>query len=390
MGTQAVAVPNFQNGPSPTAGSRVEANYQAFMQNTQENIKRLGAFVPQVTNPFAEQVNFYLPKTGIMKKTHLWCTVTFTVANGSGATTVRDWMPHNIVKRVQLKGNGADVHSISGVGLHVRSMRRRNNPPTTNGGITGIDSVPASLAAGATPANGTYTVKFLLELPLCYSYENGIGAIFAESAGAQYEVVMSLASKADMFSFTSNADVTGFTFNVQPVHHWWTIPRKNINGVEVTYVPDLSRMFELQEKVLPVTATGDFPAELAQANGNAMCVMAAVRNNNAQLDPAAGGLDYIGWNYASNETPRLYNPTESLLWENANAYNGRLPYKYFALDFERENPLRDAIRPRGVTGLNVDLGIPSSLSLSGATVTLVQELLIGAGNGPAVEVVSAS
>jgi hypothetical protein len=383
MGNQAIAVPNFQNAPA-TAGSVVVPNYAAFMAKTQEKTYRLGAFVPQPANPYAETMQgIRLPKTGIMKKNLMWCTATFTVAVGTGAVVVKDWMPHNIVKRLQFKGNGADIHSVSGASLHARAQRRNDKAP-----LTGVDSY-GGVVPGASLPNATYTCKFMIEVPLCYSYENGIGAVFAESAGAQYEIVPTIASKSDMFTLTGTADVPTFTFKVEPVHSYWTIPTDNVNGQQVTYVPDLSRLFELQEVTIPITSTGLVPLSLNQANGNCMVASVAWRNNNANVDIANGGLDSVGWNYAGNETPRLYAPTEALLFENAMAYNGRLPFNYFALDFEKENPVRDAIRPRGVTDLNVQLGVPAGTALTASTAILVQELLIAAGNGPAVEVTSA-
>lgn len=383
MSGASTAVPAFNNNPPAVVrGATVVADYETFMRETQEMVKRLGIFGTNLpADPWAEPLNIPQPKYGIAKKSVYLCTATFTTAKGTGAVTLADTFPFGFVGRVEHKGNNSDIHTLKGISLHAR-RQRRNRLADPTGTWHDLDGLTAGAAIGT---DATYVVKFMLELPHCYDYATGVGAQYSEANGASFETVLKLCSKADMFTLTGTAAVTAFTFTAEEVHTWWTLPRKNVNGVETMYVPDMSRLFQLIDRTESITAQGEQAIELNKSAGNCQCVTVAYRNNGAAVAISGGGLDTIGWNYAGNETPKLWDPPEVLLAENADHYGGILPFKMAALDFEYENPRRDAVVPRNVSSLNVQLGIPQATTLVSATATLTQEFLIGASNAPAIE-----
>lgn len=377
MGADMHTSPDFSNAPS--AGVRPVASMEMWEKKTEKNVEPLRVRSGSGASIWRSVVKIDdIPQRGFMQRQKYLVTGTVTVANGTGQVTVKDLWPHGFIDWCEFRANGSALHEVSGIGLHSLFQRRYRNPSLTS-------VLVDELAADLTPANGDYDFSYVMELPLCYDYTNGIGGVYAESRGASFVANLTLAEKARLFSFTNNADVT-VSYQIEPLHYFFDIPRDNVDGVEVLYLPDMSRLFQIQEKREAIVAAGsDTSVEIDNTRGNLTCLTMHVRNNNAQVDPST--LNHVKWNYGTNQTPRNYDPVELLLHDNVLDYGGALPYQSFALDFESENARRDSTRPSTVTQLQAKLGIPSTMTLAAdPEVRAIQEFLILASNSPNVTV----
>lgn len=372
--------PDFANAPS--VGVVPRADMAMFEAKTEKNVEPLRPRTGSGASIWRSVVKIDdIPQRGFMQRQKYLITGVVTVENGTGQVTVGDLWPHGFVDWLEFRANGSALHEVSGVMLESLFQRRYRNPDITS-------VLVDELAADLTPSNGDYDFSYVMELPLCYDYGNGIGGIYAESRGASFVSNLTLAEKARLFTFTGTADVT-VEYQIEPLHYFFDIPRDNVDGVEVLYLPDMSRLYQLQEKSVSIVAAGsDTSVEIDNTRGNLTCLTMGVRNNAAQVDPTT--LNHVKWNYGTNQTPRNYDPVELLLHDNALDYGGSLPYQTFALDFESENARRDSTRPATVTQLQAKIGIPSGLSLaSNPDVRALQEFLILATNSPNVTVPAA-
>lgn len=376
MGSQAHNVPEFQNRPS--GGIQIVPNQLLWEQKTEENVAPLGQVtIASGASGYGSAWETKLKQRGIYKKLLVRVDATFTTTKGTGAVVVRDIFPHGIMRSLKVNGNGVAIHDMNGWLAHVHISRRHKNPDLSG-------SQTLDITAGETVGtDGTYDASFTYEIPLCYDYKSGVGSVFAESDASEFILSGQVATMAELFALTGTATVAFGGITIKPTLCFWEVPRDSVNGIDTVYTPDLSRIFQLQMRQPDIQATGEFEKQVVNSNGNLMALSVALRNNSANVNVGAGGLDWLGWNYGVNLTPRKFNPVDHLLHENARNYNGVLPYNAVALDFDTENPYRDATRPRSVTELSVTGSIPSSTTLTNARLFMLHELLVSAQNSTA-------
>jgi hypothetical protein len=372
MGDLTPQAVEFRNAPAK--GVQVAADQIGWELRTEEN------WVPlkkETVSNFGDGFEVTLKKRGVYKKLLVRVSAEFTVTNGTGQITLRDIWPHGILRDIKVKGDQADIHQLNGWLAHAYLMRRNRNPDLS--AVT-VDE----LAADTTPADGTYALELEYEIPMCYDYATGVGATYGETDQAEFQLTGQVALHDEVFSKTGTAAVTLDSCTIESTMVFFDVPRDLVDGVDVMFVPDLSRLFQLQMRAPEVKSVGEFEFDVLNVHGNLTALILALRNDGANIRFGGGGLNWLQWGYGANLNPRLYRPLEHLEHENARMYDGLLPYRTIALDFDTENPRRDSTRPPGLTELVTRIDIPVTTSLTNARMYGLHESLVSAENGPAV------
>lgn len=347
-----------------------------FDQLTQRNHYRINPF----SMPGDNQTNTTLiPPSGVLS----WITVTFdgslvvTLPTGT-ATTAWMW-PYGLVNKFSFTANVLnDLQVLTGVDAHV--LRFLMNPAY----IDAQDTFPGTVGGGNALSAATTPVHLTWHIPLVMDKTTLVGAIYAQSQQnsltlqtTQMPVSSTTAGSALItLTGTATATLTG-TFNISL--DTWDVPIQPEQGV---VTPDLSRLHGINFYDQALTNTGDTPVFLTKTAGQLMRLLVQVRNGaNSVLNPkasAVSGFSQVRLAYGGNKEPQVW-PVADLAARNNEHYGGLLPYSYVALDFARENPVRDAVMLQGVTDLRSIINIATGTTINANSVIhVVQETLFAA------------
>jgi hypothetical protein len=362
-----------ERGIGPVAGAAQGLNPAVFM-NT---VPAPGSYVidqqrfdllterndlPQTSDPwpgFQSRIDRRVANVGVLASVRLHLNLTITVS-GTGAVTSTYKFPHGLIRKATLNANGGSaIISADGLDLRARRQRLFRNPldpvqvaPNTN---TRGEPVPGTLA------NGTYNVTLVVELPIVHDPASLTGALFAQSDQNYLNWVIETAQLTDVFTIAAGGAVA-ITGTVDSELVFFSIPSMDAQNGRVVVLPAAVRwLHEFISTENNFSNTGLVPTPFIRNNGQLIAAMMYVDNGGqAQIAPSA--LNRILWRYAGNQTPRELLPWH-ILEENARDYNGLINPGYVVLDFEKENPARDIVYPRGLAELAVVIDVPTSVTV---------------------------
>jgi hypothetical protein len=308
---------------------------------------------------FQSRIDRRVANVGVLASIRLHLNLT-VVVSGTGAVTTTYKFPHGLIRKATLNANGGSaIISADGLDLRARRQRLFRNPldpvqvaPNTN---TRGEPVPGTLA------NGTYNVTLVVELPIVHDPASLTGALFAQSDQNYLNWVIETAQLTDVFTVATGGAVA-ITGTVDSELVFFSIPSMDAQNGRVVVLPAAVRwLHEFIATDNNFSNTGLVPTPFIRNNGQLVAAMMYVDNGGqAQIAPSA--LNRILWRYAGNQTPREMLPWH-ILEENARDYNGLINPGYVVLDFEKENPARDLVYPRGLAELAVVIDVPNSVTV---------------------------
>jgi hypothetical protein len=310
-----------------------------------------------------------LLQSGIVSKLQVTFVGTLVVA--TAAVTTSDQWPYNLLKGFVLSANGQN-NLWDCDGLDLAALRYVRYPAYAER----TDVFPDVVGGGGSVGTGTYTVYLTWEVPIAMDDVSLVGSLYAQSAATNLTVTLAQALAADLFSANpANATITG-TFHVQET--LFAIP---IDSKGMIVIPDLSRLHGFNAVEFPVTNTGEARVPLIRSAGQLGRLFVSARgaaNNRLSALPNAATtkkLEALRVEYGGNQRPFTWDPASQLLALNNQWYGATAPYDRLVVDLLRENPPRDVILMQGVTELAAVPRIGTGVTLTGASVRLVQETL---------------
>ena len=236
---------------------------------------------------------------------------------------------------------------------------------------------PKGKTFAGTIANGTYSIYFIVDLPIVHDPASLTGALFAQSDQNYLNFVIETALQTDVFSVATGGAVA-LTGTVKFESTFFSIPTQNANNARIVILPNAVQwIHEFIATDTPFANNGEVQVPLPRNNGQLLAIYSFTDNGGAaQIAPTA--LSYVKWAYAANQVPRNYSPVQHLLEENQRLYNGLIEpgATYWILDFESENWQRDGVYPRGLSELMTIVGIAAGTTVNAnAHVHTVQETL---------------
>jgi hypothetical protein len=292
---------------------------------------------------------------GVLSMLRLYCSLSLTVS-GTGAVTALQGFPYALIKRLALNINGqTSIIAATGAGLRARRQRLFRNATDT------IENAPAV----GTIANGTYTVAFMIDVPVSHDMLTGIGWILAQNPSTGITVDISWANSSDVFTIASGGAVA-LTGTVYPMMTTFAVGQAAAGNQAVTVVPDLTVFHGLIENDAVIAAAGIVQAPLIRTAGQLVNYFFNL-NNGGAAEIAPSALSEIQFRYGGNRQPRVYNPPQQLIEKNQQDYNGlvivrSLTHTY--LDFEVDNPVRDLFIPEALVELLAQVTIPNSVTVN--------------------------
>jgi hypothetical protein len=371
----------MNNVPAP--GTYV-INQEAFNINTERND------VPGVANAwpgFGGRIDQRVANVGVLTNIRLFVELSLVVS-GSGTVTSLYPFPYGLLKNVYLNANGGTaLIRANGQDLRARRQRLYRQPEEDLATGPGMDTTATSTAAApyrprgktyaGTIANGTYSIYFIVDLPIVHDPASLTGALFAQSDQNYLNFVIETALQTDVFSVASGGAVA-LTGTVKFESTFFSIPTQNANNARIVILPNAVQwIHEFIATDTPFANTGEVQVPLPRNNGQLLAIYSFTDNGGAsQISPAA--LSYVKWAYAANQVPRNYTPVQQLLEENQRLYNGLIEpgATYWVMDFEAENWQRDGVYPRGLSELMTIVGIAAGTTINAnAHVHTIQETL---------------
>lgn len=312
-----------------------------------------------------------LPKAGVLTWVRVSFDGTLTSTPGGGSVTAGWRWPYGLLSNLNFSANLQNgLVNASGIDLHV--LRFLRNPAF----IDATDVFPQVIGGGGTIANGNHHLHLTYDVPVVLDKVTLAGAIYAQSNQNALTLAVSQAPMADLVTLAGGATATlagDWTFHITS----YEIPQDAEKGI---IVPDLSRLHAIQARETPFNSVGDAPTNLTQVNGQLVRLLVQVRGTaTSWLTPKKSSLTPVLENlrirYGANQTPLDYVASD-LLATNNEHYGAPLPYGYLALDFVKENPIRDAVYMPGLTELQVVPTVGSTATVdANAKVRVVQEML---------------
>lgn len=337
-----------------------------FFQMTSKNV--LTPRTPANPGP-GQSTTVQLLQSGVVSKLQITFVGTLVVATAA-VTTSNQW-PYNILKGFLLSANGQNnLWDCDGLDLH--ALRYIRNPAFTNS----VDTFPDVVGGGGSVAVGTYNVYLTWEVPIAMDDVSLVGSLYAQSSATNLTVKMTQAINSDLFSANpANATISG-TFYVQE-----TLFQIPFDAEGKIVIPDLTRLHGFNAVDFPVTNVGENRVPLIRSAGQLgrlfISGIAATNNRLSALPSAAASkkLEALRIEYGGNQRPYTWDPAGQLLALNNQHYGAPAPYDRLVVDLLKENPPRDIILMQGVTELAAVPRIGSGVTLTGASVRLVQETL---------------
>jgi hypothetical protein len=323
----------------------------------------------QVFNGFGSSSSVRLQNVGVVAMVRLVFSGTLVVAGAGTCTSLPGW-PYNLMSRVAFNANGqTSLIQCNGTTLRARRQRIFRNPPDAIQSSTGI---PAGVIA-----NGTYSISFVVDVPISHDFYTGIGWVLAQNPSTALSVDVAWANQADALTLAggSTAALTG---TLSATLTTFAVGQAMSGQQPVTVIPDLTVFHGLLDNTFPFNASGNVQAPLIRTAGQLVNYGFNLRNGvAAEIAPAA--LTEIQFRYGGNRQPRVYNPPAVLIEKNQADYNGLTIINgltYTWLDFEVDNPVRDLFLPESLVELLAQFTIPGAVTVNaGANVRYVEETL---------------
>lgn len=339
----------------PEPGTFIE-NSDAFFASTERNDYPLR----QVAFPGlgAQGVDVPLPQVGVLAGIRVTCKLSLVVSGAGTVTSLYRWPWNGPVSRMALNVNGqTGILAAQGMDYRVRRNRVYRHPREE------VSSAPATDATSGNPnpgviANGTYAVTLVYDVPITHDDYNLIGALYAQSDANQFFLRIDPAATAEVFTLAGGSTAT-LSGNYHVELTFFDIPSGDSSQGRQVILPNMSWLHGLLGFDQPYAASGEVEVALIRTSGQLLATYIYLDNGGAaQIDPLA--WDAVRVEYGANRRSREFRPMEQLIEKNVHDYNGRLKPGYVIFDNEVDNPVRDLVYPRGVTGLKVVATVPAA------------------------------
>lgn len=352
-------------------------NDALFNQLTERNVVRLDQVsMPALGSP---TTNVRIPNNGLLANLRLIFEGTLVVTTPSGSCTSGYGWPWNTLKTFAMSVNGqTQLKRAEGLDFRMRRNRVHRHPREEISSAVNTDTVGsvAQTAAVGNPrpgtiAAGSYAVTLEYDLPIVHDNESLLGLLYAQSDQNYLSFAISPGSAADMFTLTGGATVAlSGTWYI--ASEYFDIPLAE-DGKPV--LPDLSWLHGILTSDVPYANTGTVATPFIRTDGS-LLLFASYLDNGGQTQIAPTSLSAIRFMYGGNRRPREYTPTKHLLAKNQTDYNGLLQPNWIVIDNEVDNPLRDAVFPKGVSELKIEVDIPQGTTINpNARMHFLQESL---------------
>lgn len=320
-----------------------------------------------------QRTRLELTRVGVLSLIKLRFNGKLKTSAAGTSTTLNGW-PYTLPREVLLKANGQTaIIDVRGQTLRARQRRLTRNAAES------LESAPK----GTLTASTEYAVAFQLDIPVAHDFLSLIGSLLAQNPQTTIEVDVVWAADGELFSHASSGTVEWLTSNVEFAMTTFSIGTIGTGAQTKTLLPDLTAFHGIIDNTTPIVGTGPLKSPLVRTSGQLLNYAFSIRNGEAaQIAPTA--LTRIALQYGGNRAPRVYEPPHMLLDKNQADYNGLvevgtsggtlLTFTY--LDFEIDNPSRDLFIPEALVELQVEVQIPSSVTVnSGAYLLFAQESL---------------
>lgn len=343
----------------PEPGTFVE-NSDAFFASTERNDYPLR----QVAFPGlgAAGVDVALPQVGVLAGIRVTFKGSLVVSGAGTVTALYRWPWNGPVSRMALNVNGqTGILAASGTDYRVRRNRVYRHPREE------VSSAPATDTASGNPnpgviANGTYPITLVYDVPITHDDYNLIGALYAQSDANQFFLRIDPAATSEVLTAAGGSTAT-LTGNYFVELTFFDIPSGDSSQGRQVLLPNMSWLHGFLGFDQPYSANGDVEVALIRTSGQLLATYVYLDNGGAaQIDPLA--WDAVRVEYGANRRSREFRPVEQLIEKNVHDYNGRLKPGYVIFDNEVDNPVRDLVYPRGVTGLKIVATVPSTTTIN--------------------------
>jgi hypothetical protein len=329
--------------------------------------------IPQATQPFngfGSSSSIRLQNVGVVSLLRLYFTGTLTVAGTGTVTSLPGW-PYNMIQRAAFNAQGTNaLLAATGPAYRARRQRLFRNPAETIQTATGVPT--------GTIANGSYTISYVVDIPISHDMFSGTGWVLAQNPSTTLSIDIAWAAQANCLTVTTGSTATWSAASVYSTMTTFAVGQAQAGNQTVTIVPDLTTFHGFLENNYAFTASGIVQAPLIRTAGQLVNYAFNLRNGpTAEITPDS--LTEVDFRYGGNRQPRQYNPPQMLIETNQANYNGRvqtngLTWTY--LDFEADNPVRDIFLPENLVELQAQYVIPSSVTINaGAYVDYLEETL---------------
>ena len=232
-----------------------------------------------------------------------------------------------------------------------------------------------------TIANGTYSIYFIVDLPIVHDPASLTGALFAHAGQNYLNFVIETALQTDVFSVATGGAIA-FAGTVRSSRAaFFSIPTQNANNARIVILPNAVQwIHEFITRPTPHSRTTAksrcrSPATTGSSSrSTASPTTAAPRRSRQPRCPTSSGRTPLA------AGPHQIQPSAAFAFGEPRLYNGLIEpgATYWILDFELENWQRDGVYPRGLSELTVAIyvGIAAGTTVNAnAHVHTVQETL---------------
>ncbi|HWY91073.1 MAG TPA: hypothetical protein VNY31_10415 [Solirubrobacteraceae bacterium] len=354
------------NAPSAVAGPQTIQNPTLFQQLTERQE------MPQ--NPvnfpgLAKKSRIEIEKVGVIARARLIVNLKFKTHAEGVATLLPGW-PWKLIRSVALQSNGVTgILNARGTTYQMRRERIYRNPVRT------VEEAPA---IGALEKNKSYSVRFLIEIPIAHDMLSLLGCLLAQNEQTQLALEIVWAAENEMLSYTEGKTLTSIEGTLEWATTTFAIGETTEGNKTVTVLPDLSAFHGLLDESVPIVGSGEKKAPLIRTAGQLLAYTLTVMNGEtAQISPTAWSQFTL--EYGGNKKPIVFQPPYNLLSENEDDYNGALSpggVTYLCIDNEKDNPTRDLWIPEALVELRSSTTIPAAVEVKeGAYLLYTQETL---------------
>lgn len=343
MGAGAIHLPDFYN--APRVGLYTSNDHQFDLLTQRLDIPVQVQAIPG--SVLGETMSFKIPGRGIVSDIRLHFDLSLVVASYSAFTLYDKWI-YDMVRQVTVRANNTDLVKLSGMDLQVLRQQRYQSADFS-------DVESTAVAA----ANATYSLDFMLDIPLCTDPQTRKGAVFAQTDDTTIEVEIQFESASNLYTLTTTT--FAFTGSVRAEVTAWEVPTINApNGQRALVLPDLSVHSIINTRRLYINSAGIHRVPFSQTYGQLLRYNWVIWDESAKgfINPLTGGVGDIKFQYGQNQTLRRHS-VRNLMHLNAQWYRDVLQSDYLAFDFVAENSFRDVVVPADVMDMELEIDLSS-------------------------------
>lgn len=373
-------------------------NPRAFFEATRKT--RIRVATPAFPG-FGGTINVPMLQTGILGG--LWISFEGVLDPTPNTGTVASTMgwPYNLLRNVRFSANGqSNLVNTRGWPLKAREIMQRGDLSDRGvargigGASPGTSRTQGTLslanedwgvgqnvtAIATTPVD----VELTWYVPIAYDRVDLVGAIFAQTSATDLNLVLDMATTAELFTLTNDATAvfTSGTFTIEA--EIYTIPQGADGNI---VVPDLSVFHSIIETRSTALGVGmnEFRLSGQGVGRQLMRLWFQVLNGTtpAPLRMVEDNFGQIGWRYGGNDTPEVFDDGRKLAYWDEDLFDTDFATHqgFGILDWASEHAFRDSIDEGAATELRLLVEIANGVSLTSPAIQYVQETLFSGAVG---------